>query len=102
MNPEITQLLTLAHDEIIRLRQQIAALEPRAHAYDTIAKFSRLMPREEVGGHAPDIAFAIRRAVEGERHQQEETRRRLEKTPSKPAEETSSGKEIFDLTRPIV
>jgi hypothetical protein len=102
MNPEITQLLTLAHDEIIRLRQQVAALEPRAHAYDTIAKFSRLMPREEVGGHAPDIAYAIRRVVEGERHQQEETRRRLDKNPARPVEEDSPSKEIFDLTRPIV
>jgi hypothetical protein len=102
VTPEIFQLLTAAHDEIIRLRHQISALEPRAHAYDTIAKFSRLMPPEEVGGQAPDIAYVIRRAIEGERHQQDELRRRAAKNLNQPVEETSSRTEVLDLSRPIM
>lgn len=71
---EARQLLARAHDEIMILRQRVADLEHRAHAYDTIAQLSRLASPEKVVGYAEDVAHRIRELLD-----------------RKPAEQTSDG-----------
>jgi hypothetical protein len=97
MTPETMNLLANAHDEIIRLRQTVAQLEPKAHAYDTIAKFTRLMTRDEGGAYAPDVAQAIKQAIVGEQHKQEsERRRRAQQSEPQSAQNRT---EVLDLTQ---
>lgn len=62
--PEIIQLLRVGHDEIIRLRRQVADLEPRAHAYDTIAQIARLSVQHQSQGYGEDPAWRLKDAVE--------------------------------------
>lgn len=62
--PETVRLLRQAHDEIVTLRRRVADLEPRAHAYDTIAIQSRLTVKPEGGYASIDIAWELKKAVE--------------------------------------
>lgn len=62
--PEQVRLLRQAHDEIVTLRRRVADLEPRAHAYDTIAIQSRLTLKPEGGYHSVDIAWELKKAVD--------------------------------------
>lgn len=62
--PNILNLLRSAHDEITVLRRRVGELEPKAHAYDTLAATVRLNVREQGGYGAPDIAWQIKQTVE--------------------------------------
>jgi hypothetical protein len=62
--PEIISLLRRAHDELITLRRQVAALEPKAHAYDTIAQLARLSHHPESQGYSEDVAWRLKQAVD--------------------------------------
>ena len=61
---ELNQALMAAHDEIVNLRSRLAVVEPKAHAYDTIAQLSRLTLHEERSGFAPDPAWRIKKLLE--------------------------------------
>lgn len=62
--PELGQLLRRAHDEVVTLRRRVADLEPRAHAYDTIAINARLTVRDGGGYAGIDVAWELKKAVE--------------------------------------
>ena len=62
--PNILNLLRGAHDEITILRRRVAELEPKAHAYDTLAATVRLNVCEGGGYAGPDLAWRIKEAVE--------------------------------------
>lgn len=62
--PETIQLLRISHDEIVRLRAQVAALEPRAHAYDTIALLARQADHPPQQGYGEDPLWRVKQAVE--------------------------------------
>lgn len=57
---ELNQLLIRAHDEITNLRKRNNEIEPKAHAYDTLAVFARLSEPETLQGYAEDIAWRLR------------------------------------------
>jgi hypothetical protein len=58
--PQIIGLFRQAHDEVIRLRRQIEALKPKAHAYDTIAAISRMPTELGEDGYGVDVAWALK------------------------------------------
>lgn len=62
--PNILRLLRAAHDEIAVLRRRCAELEPKAHAYDTLAATVRLSIREGGGYAGIDIAWEIKQTVD--------------------------------------
>jgi hypothetical protein len=62
--PNILNLLRASHDEITVLRRRIAELEPKAHAYDTLAATVRLNVREQGRYDASDVAWQIKQTVE--------------------------------------
>ncbi len=62
--PELIQLLRIAHDEILQQRRRIDELEPKAHAYDTVAAAVRLNVREDGGYAGVDTAWRIAKAIE--------------------------------------
>lgn len=62
--PEIIQVLRHAHDEIIRLRRKIEALEPRAHAYDTIAQIAAISRHDVKVGYGEDPTWRIKKMVD--------------------------------------
>lgn len=62
--PETLNLLRSAHDEIMTLRRKVADLEPRAHAYDTIAINARLTVAPQGGYAQVDVAWQLKEAVE--------------------------------------
>ena len=61
---ETIRLFRIAHDEIKNLRRANAELEPRAHAYDTIAAIARFERPQYERGMGLDIAWELARAVE--------------------------------------
>lgn len=61
--PELLNLLRSAHDEIIQLRRQVTALEPRAIAYDNINRIIGMMPAPSQG-YGIDVAWQIKQVVE--------------------------------------
>lgn len=63
--PETISLLRHAHDEVISLRRQVADLEPRAHAYDTIAILARQSVHPQPQGMGVDVAWRLKQAIEG-------------------------------------
>lgn len=62
--PELLVMLRSAHDEIVRLRRRVEALEPKAHAYETIAQMTRLTIHEPPQGYGEDIAWRLKNEVE--------------------------------------
>lgn len=62
--PEIVNALRVGHDEILRLRRKIELLEPKAHAYDTLAQIARLTVQETQQGYGEDPAWRIKSIVE--------------------------------------
>jgi hypothetical protein len=62
--PEIVTALRLAHDEIIRLRRKVELLEPKAHAYDTLAQVARLTIHEPMQVHGEDPAWRVKNMVD--------------------------------------
>lgn len=62
--PEVLRALRMGHDEIIRLKRYVAELEPKAHAYDTIAQMTRLTINEPMHGYGEDPAWVIKSLVE--------------------------------------
>ncbi len=62
--PKMLSLLRAGHDEITLLRRQIAALEPKAHAYDTIAQMAALTKHPSSQGYGEDVAWRMKAAVE--------------------------------------
>jgi hypothetical protein len=61
---ELNQTLISAHDEIVSLRARLAALEPKADAYDTIARLAKLTVTEETRGYSIDVAWRIKGLLE--------------------------------------
>jgi hypothetical protein len=61
---EARQALMVGHDEVIRLRRQLAELEPKAHAYDTIAQLARLTEKDVLRGMGEDPAWRMKAVVE--------------------------------------
>lgn len=62
--PELLCLLRLAHDEVVTLRRRVAELEPKAHAYDTLAILARQSVHPESQGYGVDVAWRLKEAVE--------------------------------------
>lgn len=62
--PEIISALRMAHDEIVRLRRQVSILEPKAHAYDTIAQVARLSIQNTNVGYGEDPAWRVKQMVD--------------------------------------
>ena len=68
--PETISLLRMGHDEIVTLRRRIAAMEPKAHAYDTIAILARQSEVRVEQGYGVDVAGRLENAgtaLSGER-----------------------------------
>lgn len=61
---ELNQALIGAHDEIVSLRARLAHAEPKAEAYDTIARLARLTIHEEARGYGIDVAWHIKSLLE--------------------------------------
>ena len=61
--PETISLLRMGHDEIVTLRRRIAAMEPKAHAYDTIAILARQSEVRVDQGYGVDVAWRLENAV---------------------------------------
>ena len=66
------QALRSGHDEIVRLRRQVAELEPKAHAYDTIGQLARLTIRREGEGMQEDPLWRIRTIVDAAEKRRQE------------------------------
>lgn len=62
--PEIISALRMAHDEIVRLRRQVSILEPKAHAYDTIAQVARLSIQNANVSYGEDPAWRVKQMVD--------------------------------------
>lgn len=62
--PETISLLRQAHDEVVMLRRRVAELEPKAHAYDTIAIIARHTTPNESQGYSVDVAWRLKEAVD--------------------------------------
>lgn len=62
--PEIITALRIAHDEIVALRRRIADLEPRAHAYDTIAQIAHISRKPVTQGYGEDPAWRVKQIVD--------------------------------------
>lgn len=62
--PELLNLLRTGHDEIVTLRRKVDVLEPKAHAYDTIAIHARIANTEPPTGWGVDVAWQLKGAVE--------------------------------------
>jgi len=62
--PDIITALRLGHDEIILLRRRVAELEPKAHAYDTIAQVARLTAHETSQGYGEDPAWRMKSVID--------------------------------------
>lgn len=50
-------------EEIDTLRGRIAALEPKAHAYDSLAQVLRMVPQPSQG-YGEDLAWKLRREID--------------------------------------
>lgn len=61
---ELNQALIAAHDEIISLRARLTHVEPKADAYDTIARIAKLTVQEEARGFSEDVAWRIKTLLE--------------------------------------
>jgi hypothetical protein len=61
---ELNQALISAHDEIVSLRARLAHMEPKADAYDTIARIARLTVQDEARGYSVDVAWRIKSLLE--------------------------------------
>lgn len=61
---ELNQTLICAHDEITSLRRRLAEVEPKAHAYDTLAQIARLTIHQEPQGYGVDVAWRIKSLLE--------------------------------------
>ena len=61
---ETISLLRQGHDEIVTLRRRLAELEPKAHAYDTLAIIARIAEPIESRGFSVDIAWTLKDAVD--------------------------------------
>lgn len=57
---DIINALRHAHDEIITLRRHVEVIEPKAHAYDTIAQMTRLTIPEQIRGGKIDAAWRVK------------------------------------------
>jgi hypothetical protein len=67
------QLLRRAHDEVLNQRFRVAHLEPKAHAYDTIAQIARLsIDSVPPQGAEIDIAWRLKEMVDKLRSKDEE------------------------------
>lgn len=64
MTPEVRQALIASHDAILRARARIVELEPKAHAYDTLAQFVRALVPASGSRGEPDLAQEIRSLLE--------------------------------------
>lgn len=62
--PETIFLLRQAHDEVVMLRRRLAELEPKAHAYDTLALTARLAERTEHRDYSVDVTWQLKEAVD--------------------------------------
>jgi hypothetical protein len=62
--PETISLLRHAHDEVVTLRRRVADLEPKAHAYDTMAIIARQSVRPESQAYGIDVVWRLKEAVE--------------------------------------
>lgn len=62
---ENINVMRQAHDEIIGLRRRIAELEPKAHAYETIAAIARLNQNgRNLQGFGEDVAWRLQNVVD--------------------------------------
>lgn len=62
--PETISLLRKAHDEVVNLRRRISGMEPKAHAYDTIAILARQSDNYNgVSFGTVDVAWRLEEAV---------------------------------------
>jgi hypothetical protein len=61
---DVKRALRMGHDEIVRLRRRLDEVEPKAHAYDTIAQVARLTMPPNASGFCEDPAWLIRSIVE--------------------------------------
>lgn len=56
----VAEMAERAAGEIESLRAQIASLQPKAHAYDTVTQILGLLPQNS-RGYSEDIAHKLRR-----------------------------------------
>ena len=61
---EMIRVLRQAHDEIVTQRRRLAEVEPKAHAYDTLAIAMRLAEPVSQQGYSIDVAWLVKEAVE--------------------------------------
>jgi hypothetical protein len=59
-NRTAMRLMQEASDEITRLRRQVEMLEPKAHAYDTIAQIAQLSRKDRGGYASVDINYELK------------------------------------------
>lgn len=83
--PETINLFRMAHDEVVTLRRKVAALEPRAHAYDTIAILARQAEVRTESGYSVDVAWKLESAVN-----ELTAEREAEKLADQPTESTEA------------
>lgn len=60
---DVIQMIDRVCDEITTLRQRVAVLEPKAHAYDAITDILGLLPRPSQG-YGEDIIWRLRKEQE--------------------------------------
>lgn len=68
---DIVAALRVAHDEIAVLRDKVRTLEPKAHAYDTIAQVTRLSIHQEQQSYGEDALWRIRHMIDRLIHERE-------------------------------
>ena len=56
------EMMLRCQEEINMLRSHIAAIEPKAHAYDAICTILDLLPRKSQG-NAPDIVWILKNEI---------------------------------------
>jgi len=61
-NKEAVEMMQRAASEIEELRRRISQLEPKAHAYDSVAQVLRLLPQPSVG-YGEDVAWMLRKRI---------------------------------------
>lgn len=60
---DVQDMAQLCIEEISMLRSQVAALQPRADAYDSIERILRLIP-QPAQGYGEDIVWRLRKQIE--------------------------------------
>lgn len=59
---EAIEMMARCKSEIVRLRDEIARLAPKAEAYDNIARVLDLMPKKPIG-YGEDLVWALDKRI---------------------------------------